>query len=239
VKKYVKAAISRNIEDKSVQINGGVSFGNVNESPDFNAYPMCPLAGYWTIAQGVGAGNRIANSLRVKSAHLNYILRPNPYSATTNPTCVPCEVQLMLGHVKQKPSDIPLPADISQIFQSGNSTYLPLGNLRDMIAIVNKDYWVIKKRWTEKVGFAINDGTGANATEQFIANNDFKLNVKKRINITKMMPSHFTFNDTNQTTTSKNLFFMFQAVGANGGTFGVTALPVNIEYWLDLVYEDA
>lgn len=239
VKKYVKRAIHTTVENKSVQINGGFSFGNVLESPDFNAYPMCPLTGFWSISQGVGQGSRIGNQIKIRKCYLSYIIRPTGYDATTNVFPRPTLVQLMLGYVKNTPSFAPASVDIQQLFQNGSGVSAPVGTLRDVISTINTDYWVIKKRWTHKIGFASDTGTGSQAAVQFYANNDFKYNAIKRIDITKMVPVLCQFNDNGLIPTSKNLFFMMNAVAADGTLFGATALPVNIEFWVDFHYEDA
>lgn len=239
IKKYVKRSLHTQIENKCVQINGGLSFGNVLESPDFNAYPMCPLSGYWSILQGVGSGARVGNQIRTRKCYLSYVLRPNQYDVTFNAAQVPSEVQLMLGYVKNTPCFAPSPADIAQLFQSGSSVTAPVGSLRDIISVINTDYWVIKKRWTHKIGYAINSGTGGVAGAQYFSNNDFKLNVVKKIDVTKMIPQLFQFNDGSITPTSKNLFFMFYAVAASGEVISNVKLPCNIEFWIDYHYEDA
>lgn len=239
VKSYVKKAISMNIENKCVQINGGSSFGNVRESPDFNVYPMCPLSGYWTVGQGVGQGSRIGNIIKTKKVYLNYVIRPNPYDVTVNPSCRPCEVQLMLGYVKNTPCFAPVPGDIDVLFNNGSSTVAPVGTLKDLISVVNTDYWTIKKRWTHKIGYSSAEGTGGNVANQFFANNDFKLNVVRRMDITKYVPVTHAFNDGSQTTNTRGLFLMYYAVAADNFNFTATQLPANIEFWVDFHYEDA
>lgn len=239
VKQYVDKKLDADIEDKCVQVNGGVSFGNVVESPDFNAFPMAPLLAYWGISQGVGQGNRIGNMVKTKKVYLNYIIRPNLYDLATNPAPVPCEVQLLLGYVKNTPNTLPVAADISNLFQNGSSVSAPIGTLRDIISIINKDYWVIKKRWVHKVGFAENVGTGGQPSAQYYANNDFKLNCVKSLDITKHLPATLRFNDSASQNLTKNLFFMYYAVAANGAAFGSTILPINMEFWVDYHFEDA
>jgi len=239
VKSYVKTALSRNIENKCVQINAGNSFGNVRESPDFNAYPMCPLSGYWTVGQGVGQGSRIGNIIKTKRVYLNYVIRPTPYDALANPSPRPCEVQMMLGYVKNTPCFAPIGGDIDVLFNSGSTTVAPVGTLRDIIAVVNTDYWTIKKRWTHKVGYSQAEGTGGNVANEFFANNDFKYNVVKRLDITKHCPTTHAFNDGSGTTNSRGLFLMYYAVAADNFNFTATQLPCNIEFWVDFHYEDA
>lgn len=240
VKKYVKKMIHTQIENKSVQINPGpISFGNVLESPDFNAYPCLPCSGIWTINQSVGAGGRVGNIIKVRKVYLNYILYSNIYDAGTNANPSPQEVRLMLGYVKNTPSFPPIAGDIGQLFNSGSTSVAPVGNLKDLISVYNLDYWSIKKSWTHKIGFANNTGTGTNAATQGFSNNDFKLNVYKRLDITKYCVKTCIFNDTSATTNTKNLFFMYYAVRSNGGTSSNIDLPIRIDYTIDFVYEDA
>ncbi len=240
VKNYVKRAIHSQIENKSIQINpGSLSFGNVLESPDFNAYPMAPLSTYWTIPQGTGQGGRVGNEIKTRKCYLNYVLRPTQYDAGTNPAPQPSMVRMMLGYVKNTPSFAPIGGDINQLFDAGSTSVAPVGSLKDLISVYNKDYWTIKKSWTHKLGYANNSGTGAFAGAQFFANNDFSLNVLKRMDITSMMPKTCVFNDTSATTNTKNLFFMFYAVASNGAIYSNITLPVSIDYWIDYHYEDA
>jgi len=239
VKKYVKRAIDLEVEDKSVQINQQISFGSISESPDMNAFPMCPKDNYWVLGLGSGAGSRLGNRVKIKSVHLNYVLRPNPYGEF-NLAPVPCNVLLYLGYVKNAPSYVPVSADFSQFFQGGNSVYAPSGTLKDSIAVINKDYWVIKKRWMEKIGYAFNDGTGAIPGNQYFANNDYKMNAVRKIDITKYCQKTCVFNDSvNNGQTNRNLFFMYEAVSSTGFNTGATTLTCNIDYWIDFTYQDA
>lgn len=239
VRKYVKRAVHGNVENKCVQINAGYSFGNVTESPDLNAYPMCPLNTFWSISLGTGQGARIGNQIKTRKVMLNYILRPTSYDATTNPIPQPSIVQLMLGYVKLTPGTLPVAADVNNLFQSGSGVSPPNGSLRDIISAVNNDYWVIKKRWSHKIGYAENSATGASGSDAYFANNDYKYSAIKRLDITKFIPKVIQFNDSSTTTLTKNLFFMVQAVSAAGGIYGSNRLPVNIEFWIDFHYEDA
>ena len=239
VKSYVSKTLHSEIENKCVQVNYGSSFGNVAESPDFNPFPMCPLTSYWTINQGVGQGARIGNVIKTRKVYLNYILRPTVYDALTNPNPQPVDVQLMLGYVKNTPCFAPIAGDIGQLFNSGSNVVAPLGSTRDIISVINTDYWVIKKRWNHKIGFAADTGTGSQAPQQYFANNDYKMNAIRKMDITKYIPKSHVFNDANSTTNTKNLFLMYYAVSAMGPLYNATQLPANIEFWVDFHYEDA
>jgi len=239
VKKYVKAQISRNIEDKCINVNGGQSFGNILESPDMNVYPMLPYTGYGTIPQGVLQNCRIGNTVKVKKLYLSYVLRPTGFNASFNPFPEPMEIDMFLGYVNQVPGFLPVPGDFTYLFQNGASSIAPVGSLRDLISTVNKDYWTIKKRWRHKIGYSNNQGSGAIAATQYSANNDFHLNVVKKLDITKHVSKTLRFLDAANTLQGKNLYFFYQAVAAGGGIMSSTTLPVNIEFWIDLQYEDA
>lgn len=239
VKKYVKKTLHAQVENKTQNIQAGANFGNYNASPTMNVYPMCPTTGFWTISQGVFQNNRLGNVIKPVKVMLNYVIRPNGYDAVTNAGPIPMEIDLFLGYVKQTPSIIPVTSDFNFLLQGGNTSYPPIGNLTDIIASTNKDYWHIAKRWRHKVGYADTGGQGNNSTFQFFTNNDFKLNVVRKMDITKMIPKTITFNDTGASSTAKNLFFFYQGVAAAGNTLAASQLPLNIQYWIDFQYEDA
>lgn len=239
VKKYVKKQIHQNIENKCVQIQSGLSFGSITEAPDFNPYPMLPQSGFWSIPQGQGQGARIGNQCNIRKLTLSYVLFPKPYDVTFNTVPIPQEVDLYLGYVKSTPSTTPSNLDINVLYQSGSTSVAPSGTLRDLCATINTDYWTIKKRWRHKLGYSTASGTGGNAGNQFFSNNDFKYNVVKKLDITKMVPKQLLFNDSNNTVMHRNLFFMHQAVRADNLATGATQLPVGMEFWIDIEYEDA
>jgi len=200
-----------------------------------------PYVGYNVISQGIGAGQRIGNEIKIRKVMLNYVIRPLPYSSTTpgNPFPCPVEVELFLGNIKQAPGLLPGTVDIGYLFQGGNVSYAPGGTLNDLVADVNRDYWNIKKRWRHKLGSASYTGTGGSVDSQYLTNNDFKFNVVKKLDITKMCPKTFKFNDTDNTLQGPNLFFFMQCVAAQGGAFGSGVQACRLEYWVHLAYEDA
>lgn len=239
VKKYVKQQLHKNVENKVQNVQAGANFGAITNSPSMYVYPMTPYAAYWTIGQGVTQNTRIGNQIKPVKVMLNYVIRPNPYDATTNGGPTPMQIDMFLGYVKATPSVLPTAIDMQYLFQIGNTSGPPIGNLTDVISSVNKDYWVIKKRWSHKVGYSLATGTGSNIQYQYFANNDFKMNVTKRLNITDMIPSTITFNDGGLATTAKGLFFFYQGISSAGNILAGTQLPCNIQYWVDFEYEDA
>lgn len=239
VKSYVKKIVHTNIENKVANINYGLSFGAINESPDMNMFPMLPYSSVWTIPQGTSVAGRIGNQIKIRKVMLSYVLRPNPYDAVFNTSCIPHEIDMYLGYTKQLPGFMPGTADLDFLYQSGATSLRPAGTLKDIVSSINTDYWGISKRWRHKIGYSSNNGTGNSANNQSFNNNDFKLNVIKKLDITKFCPKTVTFNDAGQNPQGRNLFFFFQAVRADGLLSGASQLPVNIEYWVDFRYEDA
>jgi len=239
VKKYVKSQIHKEIENKCQQINGGGAFGNVAGSSTLNMYPMLPYTGYMQISQGLRQNERTGNEIRIRKVMLNYVLKPNAYDAIYNNVLQPVEIDLFLGYVKRTPGELPIAADVTQLFQNGSSTTPPLGTLRDLISVINTDYWHISKRWRHKLGFAEYYGTGTQVASQSFTNNDFKLNVVNKIDITKFCNKTCKFNDATNTNQGKNLFFFYQAVAANGAAFSGYQIPAQMDFWVDFTYEDA
>lgn len=241
VKREIKKQLHAQIENKIQNTQAGFSFGTILSSSGqaMNMYPMTPYASYWTIGQGVTQNTRVGNIIRPVKVMLRYVIRPVPYNALSNTSPVPMEVDLFLGHTKATPAILPSNADLQYLYQIGSSSGPPVGNLTDIIAPINKDYWNISKRWRHKLGFAEYGTNGTQPTNQNLTNNDFKLNAVRSINITKYIPKRVSFNDGGGATTSKGLFFFYQAVSATGTTLDSTQIPLNIQFWVDFEYEDA
>jgi len=239
IKKYVSKAIHTNVENKSQTVNYSGNFGNATANASMYAYPVTPYTGFMSLTQGITQNQRIGNEVKIRKAMLRYILRPIGYNASSNVTPVPLHVEMYLGRTKIAPGDIPAAGDFTVLFQNGNSSVGPVGTLTDLIAAVNKDYWVIKKRWSHKLGFAEYFGTGGLAQQQYFVNNDFELNVMRKLDITSIYPKTLKFNDGTGLVQGPALFLFYQAVSANGNDTGSTQLTANINFWIDIEYEDA
>lgn len=238
VKKYVKRAIHANIENKIQNIDAVNSFGSTQEDPNLGAYPMMPYTGLWTISQNVLQNGRVGNRIRPVKVVLNYVLTPNAYSAISNPNPYPVVVDLFLGYHRQNPSLLPNSGLFNELFQRGNSQVAPQGLLDDVIADVNRDAFVVLKRWQHRVFYADAVGTGSNANAQYHANNDFKMCVMNKLNITKYVPKRIFFNDSGAMT-NRGLFLWYQAVPATGGVGAAGIQPATMRFWVHFEYEDA
>jgi len=239
VKQYVKKAIHTNVENKTQTVNYGGAFGNVVNNPSMHSYPMTPYTGYMTIGQGIAQNQRIGNEIKIRKVMLRYVLRPLGYNVDSNPFPVPVQVDMFLGRTRLCPGDQPISGDFNFLFQNGSSSIAPVGSLNDLISNPNTDYFTIKKRWSHKLGYANSQGSGAIAANQYFANNDFKMNVVKKLNITKYYPKTLKFNDATNQVQGPGLFLWYQAVSANGNINGSTILPAHLTFWLDVQFEDA
>lgn len=239
VKRYVKKSIAVQAENKLTNVSQALSFGSALESPDLNVWPILYYTGYHTLTQGVTQSSRVGNSIRIKKVYLKYVLLPLPYDVGTNASTQPLHIILYLANLRNARGVLPTSTDIGNLYQSNSTSSGPAGTLFDIIQEFNTDVWDVKKRWTEKIGFANNGGSGSQPTYQSYSNNDFALNRVRRMDISRYCPKICKFNDNAGGVVGNNLFFMFQAVSANGGATGATQLTARINYWVDIHYEDS
>lgn len=239
VKQYVKRTLGAAIENKSVSVTASSEFGSILESPDMNVYPMMPYVGYLTIPQGVTQGTRTGNQIKVRRVMLNYVLHPLKYDVTTNLTPQPLEILMYLGRMRRTKGEIPFSPDFSNLYQLGGTSTAPTGTIIDTCFDINNDFWEVKKSWSHKLGYSNYDGTGTSGTFQRFANNDYKLSVVRKLDITKLCPASVRFDDSNTATQGNNLFFFYQAVSANGNGLSSTQQVAKINFYLTITYEDA
>lgn len=239
VKSYVKRAIHTNVENKKAVYNASFTFGSISNSATLYARPLTPATTFLTINQGLGQGDRIGNKCRTMRAMFRYTLFPLPYDLGVNPQPTPVEVMIIFGYVKASPTTVPTAGQVQLLFQSGNTSLPPQGDLGDLIQPFNTDVWTIKKVIRHKIGNSVVEGSGAQPARANLANNDFKFNAVRAVNITKIYPKSLVFNDTNNTINNAGLYVMIQAVNANGGVMPFTTVSTFADYALDLTYEDA
>lgn len=239
VKRYIKREIGRKVETKTAYVNNQITFGNINQSSTLNFAPILWYTGYHTLASGVLDGQKLGNKVSIKRVLLKYVLFPQPYDITTNPIPQPIHVQMFLGRVKQSKSLLPSAGDVAMLFNQGSTTVSPTGNLTDLNGMINKDYWDMKKVWEHKLGFSAYTGSGSSAAPQYYQNNDFKYNVVRTMDITRMVNKLALFNDSANSVQNGNLFFGYQSLAASGGTTGAATINCKINYSIHIEYEDA
>lgn len=241
VKAIVRREISRNNENKSFQVYiqaHDIRTAN-STSPAFtdSIFPVSPSAGALTVFQGITAGTRIGNQIKIKSCVFKGIIFPKPWNAVTNPTPRPLEIKLWIFYDKTNPTAVPDPRN--NFFQLGGATVAMQGVLVDNMSPVNTDTYRVLATKSWKVGYGAYEGTGINANQQAYVNNDFKLNQKFSINLTKHLIQTVKYNDNNSVPTTRGLFAMFQASNADGTVIAPGYNTATMSFTLDLKYEDA
>lgn len=240
VKKYVKSTIHKNIENKSYQVGYSASLGGYNTNNTLYAFPLTPYTGGVNITQGVTQSTRIGNQVKPRKLLWDFVLSPRPYDAANNVAPQPLEVEMIICSLRPANGEMPTSTDVANFYQLNNSSIAPSGQLYDMTQKINTDLFHVYKRMHFKLGFANSGGTGVNAAYQSFANNDYKMNIHRKINVTKYCPKVITWNDNVVSPTSRCVFVLFNVLPSVGGSaFAAGQAPLRIDSTLSLDFEDA
>jgi len=232
--KKVKNIIVRTAETKTISANTNFTISPYNGSTPWldiniglNTTNMVP-------SQGTGQGDRIGNKIRTKRAILTGYLHPYGWNLTNNPVPKPMEVKMVILSNKSSPQAYP---NVANYFQRGDTSSGPAGTLSDIVSVPNRDVNVIYREKTYKLGHASETGNGFDDTQARQANNDFKMNCKFRVDITKYLPKTYTFNDTAVGFQERNVFMRFIMANADGSTSAALG-AATVWYQVDYKYTD-
>jgi len=236
--KRVKTVISRMAENKHQNFRGGqvlYPYGSTNWG---NSIISCtPDSLFLSIDQGTGQGERVGNSIRVKSLKLSGVIRILPHDAILNPNPVPHYIKFFFLTRKDTPTDIF--GTLDGLLQYGNSSENP-GNstsLQNLYRPVNTDLWTIHTTKVFKIGYSNFGGTSADLGAQTFSNNDFKMNHFVNMDLTKYCTKHIKFNDNITTPTTRNVV-LYPVLYTSDGSNVANQQLSRFEYALDIVYED-
>lgn len=242
VKRIVKQTIARNIENKTIQYYSGTSpllIRNV-ESSGFsgtNVISIAPNPTTLTIQQGVGQAQRIGNRIKIKNAYVSGTIFPSAYDGTANPLPQPTQVIMWILYDKSAPTESPDPT--ADFFQKGNTVTGMDGTLQDLYSPINTDKYRVFTKRIFKIGYAGVTGTGNYPEHEYFMNNDFKLNVNFKINITKYLIKRVKYVDTALNPTTRGLWLMLEPVASNGSSWAAAGVPCRWFYNISMTYEDA
>lgn len=108
-----------------------------------------------------------------------------------------------------------------------------------MISDVNRNQFQIFYDKVVKLGYATAEGTGNNAGQQYFANNDYKFNIMRKINITKMLAKTYGYNDsTTDPSSGRALFIWFFYANADGGAQNTNYKQANIAINVDYTFDE-
>lgn len=247
VKQYVSRSIKVASENKVVnwQYNGELYNFNAasNAWYTMNFHTLSPNNTTLQITQGAAQGQRIGNRIKTVKGILKFVITPTPYSNPENFIPVPQMIRVVIFSSKPHPVGYPPFTNFqNNLFQFGNTSQGPINQILDQVADINKDMFNVYYDKMVKVGHAgINAGTAAGGTtaSQYHANNDYKLNVIRKINITKYLPSQFLYSDSlTGPVAGKHLFVMFIQSNADGTDQRASQRSNKIYMSVDYTYEE-
>lgn len=236
--KRVKSVISKMAENKNVNFHGTVPLYPYGSTLWGDGILTCtPDSLFLAIDQGVGQGDRVGNSIRVKSLKMTGVLRTLPYNAITNPNPCPFYVKMFFLTRKDTPTDVF--GSLEDLLRFGNSAESPghSGFLQNLYRPVNTDNWTIHTTRIFKLGYGSYTGTSTDPDQQAYSNNDFKLNHFINIDLTKYCTKQIKFNDNTTTPSTRNIVMypvVYTADGTNQNNYQMCKMDVA----LDIVYED-
>lgn len=233
VKRYVKKAIHRNIENKEV-----IQYA-ANTVLNTASYSTQSLGLLPALGQGIGASGRIANQIKIVSGKLDIIFNLLPYNATTNPLSTPVLVKcwLIKDLTRVEATQYLNNTDIQKVFR-GNGVSLPFqNNCLDMTLPINDDLFRVLAHRTFKLGAASATATGQVGTGGYFDNSPMSKHLTFYWGKYVKKSLKFSDNDANYYPQNDNLFILMQAVNADGTTSGLQA--VEYHYTNHTKYEDA
>lgn len=200
--------------------------------------PSSSTFGY-NINQGTSNAQRIGNRVRTVSLITNYTITPNGYNATTNPSPQPQVVIIYFFKSKLAPSsDVTVSDMLNRFFENGPTMAGLSGYLMDLNRKICPDTFTYLTHRVHKIGYASNSATGAMPNYANQSNNDFKLFVKGKINLTKYCPKVIRWDD-NSLVNNEWVFCVHQTLNVGDVPGSLTTYPVSINYDTYFTYLDA
>lgn len=230
-KKYVKAAIHKQIENKVIVsnlANQSIVTALLGTDPfQLNLLPLIP--------EGNEQGERSGVIVTPRRCVIKGFVNLRPYNATTNPHQ---PVKLKMWVLSYKPLNrnaATLAAgSFDNFFEGGNASFPFQGNMLDMILPVNKQEWTVYATKMINLGSTYGGTAGGS-----VVHDNSRFSVPFSFNIGKYLKQKLKFDDvdTNRAT-NRNMWLVVQAVSAEGST-GIGITPAEIHYAYEFQFEDA
>lgn len=209
--------------------------------------PSNATANGYDIVRGTGSGQMTGNKISLKSAYLKYVITSNVYHATTNLVPQPYIARIYFFKSKRYPMNDPQTnlycgsGPSANFFDIGTSDIGFFGNVADLTETVNRDAYIYLGSKTFKIGQAIPAIQSVNnSTPNYpYSNNDFKMCVYGKWNVTKYLPKTMNRDDGSGTWQNPYVIGLIQIVAASGYNIAATQQPLTFNLSLDLTYTDA
>lgn len=237
LKRAIVSAIRREEETKLIEFSSSISLGAYGTTVSTQGFiPLIPYTSYCAINQGTGEADRIGNQIRIVKAKISYIINPNGYNAVSNPVPIPQDVIVRIFALKDSGT---LVNTAPNYFENNNSSSNPTGTLLDYTRRVNTELYTQYKMMTHKVAAAVNTGGGNAVNQSYYANNDYKYNVIRTIDYTKLCPKLIRFNDNTSLPTCRILQTFIESVNADTTSQAAAYIPATMSYTVSIWYKDA
>lgn len=209
----LRAAVKKIIQNQKEQklsvreLNSGNILTLITTEPTGPTGPdMFSLAPVMT--QGAGANDRIGNDIRLVKSVLKFNVWLTGESSSG---AGPFFLTVWLGRIRGLGAASPSDADYARLLIASGATFTGPTTNSPITSIlpVNEDLWDIKLRKQYKLGKEnINNKN----------NNDFNYAYQEEIDITKMLPSVNSYDETSSTVETNNLFLFFTYTTVDGST---------------------
>jgi len=265
--KRVKTVVNRMAEtkrgyydtDSEVAFAGGMPLCNTQS----NEHSLCikelnPGDGTTThstlvIGQGDGQAQRTGNVITTCGGMLRGVVRINTaWNTTTNYN--PCPVHVCLWIVSMKKHFTDQLSTLNTIisnsfFEYGNLSQGFDGSMNDLVKVPNSATVTVYKKRVFKLGAAsYYSGTGSSApnnNQQRYENNDAVMSQMFRINLSKILPKNYRFNDGSDVMTNQRRRWLFFTVHRVDNTIPITdgsstngPRPAFVHYAFDYRFKD-
>lgn len=189
-----------------------------------------------SITQGTNTGNRLGSKIKLKKCMYNFTLYPNTNIENSFPTVVKMWViSDRFGLNNASTQNI---VDACKTASTGIGNILEdtvnnsvgfFRDVRDLITPINKERFKVYTTRTFKI--APLSAPTTNSTIFSYGNNDFKLFVRRRINLLKYMPKIFKYQDAGTNLQfNRKVFVLFQVVCADGTVQDENYINLNENY---------
>lgn len=231
IRKYVKAIVHRNIENK-MRYNYASNQPIETGSPTTMTWPLLPA-----IDLGTGTGNRIGNIIKPVKGVWKCVVNLLPYSTTTNSAAQPTWVKIWIVRDLRASGQLATMDSTSfNAFFNGNNTTLGFqNNCLDTVLDVNTDNFRVLTTRMFKLGLANHISGPTNPSSYFDNSPASKIIT---IDYSKYVKKALKFQDGSTYAINENLYFVIQAVPCDG-TGASSQQKIEMHYTNRFYYEDA
>lgn len=246
VKTMVKKMISRQEEKKQIVFASTTYPSCLQQSTSSiagNYLVLTPANSTYgpSIARGTANNQIIGNKMQIVRYIHTVALTPTAYNSTTNTQVTPCFVRLYYFKSKAYPCQDQGANSFNQygnFFENGSQDIGFYGSLMDLTRKIQNQNFTYLTHRTFKIGNNAPPITSSNTPSPILSNNDFKLSVVAKIDLTRFFKKPIIYNDAGNLQTPW-VFCIIQVVGANGAIFATSQLPIQCQNEMHMWYTDA